>query len=334
MLLHPKTIKTQVILAALLWLIVINPGSITIVDTAIRLQMAHAWWTGEEEVLPGSQLAVEVRGEKFVPYDLGQSILMLPVDYVGTQLGQWLPTEKLRQNFREAIISFFVFLPLNLVLVVCVFQFLKLFDFEEKQAGAASLVWLLGTTVLYYAAVHQQNNQVLLFVLIGYQMALVSVLRQQRKWAVLSGISLGMAYLVRLTSIIHGCSVLLFLLGCVAYQSRSMLQVFKFLRCWLAGFISIFLLERGLTYIRYGSFLATSVSLHIQVFSYQEVPATTISVVQGEPNQFRFWEMLSPVNLTAISGPLFSAEKSIFIYDPLLLPALVIAFLFWKRLNF
>ena len=107
-------IESKVIIVALLWLILINPGSITNIDTARRMQMAHAWWTETEERIPGDRLIINVNSQNYIPYDLGQSMLMLPGDWLGTKLARSIKLAPDRsQQFTEAIVSFLIFLPIS-----------------------------------------------------------------------------------------------------------------------------------------------------------------------------------------------------------------------------
>jgi hypothetical protein len=194
-----------------LWLFVINIGTYGINDTTARLQMAHAWWTGTEEATlpadykPTSRLellgVIGEGGKVYLPYDIGQSILMLPGDWVGTQLWQMFP--QFGEKFwRRLTVNFLIFMPLNVAVVVSCFKFLKLFDFEERIAGLASIVWLLSTTVLHYAQEPQQNNQILLFVTLGYATALASALRKNTLFVVLSGLASSAALLIRSSSVL------------------------------------------------------------------------------------------------------------------------------------
>jgi hypothetical protein len=323
------------LLVALLWLIVVNPASITNIDTTRRMQMAHAWWTGEEEGISGDKLIINVNGKNYVPYDLGQSMLMLPGDWLGTKLGQNLPTELERQHFTEAIVSFFIFLPINLLAVLACFQLLQLFGYSEKLAGLSSLVLLLGTSVLFYANFHQQNNQILLFILIAYQTALAYIIKSKKHLAIVSGIVVGIAFLIRITSILHGISVLVFLVGCVSYKHKfkSRSQSFESVMLWMTGFIPFVLLERILTYIRYGSWTATSTSLHLQIYAKADTLINPDAIVQGENNGFSFLSLLTKIQPEGLLAPLFSLEKSIFLYDPLVLPCSLLALLCWRFLS-
>lgn len=77
----------KVLLISLIWVIILSPLRIQ-GDTSTRLQMAHAWLTGTDEIsIPAGdkldpkkgRIGVLGRdGKRYIPYDVGQSLLMLP----------------------------------------------------------------------------------------------------------------------------------------------------------------------------------------------------------------------------------------------------------------
>ncbi|MEQ9373134.1 MAG: hypothetical protein RIG63_29550 [Coleofasciculus chthonoplastes F3-SA18-01] len=323
----------KVALIALLWITVIQSGRIDTIDTILRLQMAHAWWTGTEEVAPDVQPSswqdpsagvIGVGGKRYITYDVGQSLLMLPGDWLGTKLHQSFPKLGL-EDMRYLVVNFLIFLPLNVAAVVSCFWLLRLFNFEEQIAGLTSIVWLISTTVLHYAQVPFQNNQVLLFVTIGYAAALACIRHGRPRFALISGLALGAALLIRMTSVIHILTVFLFLVGCITYQSRDKLKVLKIVRQWIVGFIPLAFLGRFFDYIRYGSLWTTGASLAQQQFNTDPVYAS----LPERPANFPF---TNPPHV-GILGVLFSPAKSIFLYDPLLLPCLVLGIVLWKKLS-
>ncbi|MBE9125816.1 MULTISPECIES: hypothetical protein [unclassified Coleofasciculus] len=326
---------TKITLIALLWITAINSGTLGTLDTDIRLQMAHAWWTGTEEVQISPNYKLKVRGDiqagvigtggkRYIAYEQGQSLLMLPGDWLGTQLHQWFPNIP-SKTLRDLTVNFLIFIPLNVATVVACFWLLRLFDFEERIAGLASLAWLLGTTVLHYAQVHQHNNQVLLFVIIGYAAALAYVRSGRPRFALISGLALGGTMLIRITSLIHVLTVVLFLIGCIAYQNRDKLKVIKTAGLWIVGFIPFSLVGRIFDYHRYGSFLATGKSV-------EKKQLFTDPMWEGLPKLPDNYPLINEPYI-GILGSLFSPEKSIFIYDPLLLPCLALGILLWKKLS-
>lgn len=322
----------KVALIALLWITAINKGSLN-GDTLIRLKMAHAWWTGTEEVAPNYQPklrgdldagVIGVGGKRYLAYDVGQSMLMLPGDWLGTQLHRWFPKLK-ETDFRALVVNFAIFVPLNVAAVVACFWLLRLFEFNERIAGLTSIALLLSTTVFHYAQVHQHNNQLLLFVTLGYAAALACVLQGRLLFAILSGLALGAAMLLRASSIIHVLTVFLFLVGCIVYQSRDKFKVFQVVGLWIVGFIPLALLARIFDYIRYGSFWTSGQSLSVKQL-------TTDPIWSGFPEFPANYPWIHPPQV-GIFGVLFSPAKSIFIYDPLLLPCLVLGIVFWKKLS-
>ena len=326
------TTARKVTLLALMWLIFVNPGSITNLDTERRLNMSHAWWTRTEESFPGNKVVININERNYIPYDLGQPMLMLPGDWLGEKLGQNFEQEQERQYFREAVVSFLIFVPINLLAVLTCFQFLQLFGYNQRVAGLSSIVWLLGTSVLFYSSFHQQNNQILLFVLISYQAALAYATKDDKYLGILSGISLGIAFLIRVTSILHAVSVVVFLIGCV-FKRRRLKPVFKAFCLWMTGFIPFLFLERLLTYVRYGDWMANSASLHLQIYSQASSLGDPNAIVEGTNKGFSFLGLLTKVQPDALLAPLFSPEKSIFLYDPLTLPCLVALVICWRFLS-
>lgn len=322
----------KITLIALLWLVVVNSGTIS-VDTAARLQMAHALWTGTEEIsLPpdyqpqvrGDAGILGVDGKRYYYFDMGQPLLMVPGDWVGTKLHQIFPVTS--RSFLQCLaVNFLVFIPLNVAAVVACFWLLKLFDFSERIAGLASLTWLLSTTVLHYAQINQQNNQVLLFVTLGYATALAYIKKENFSFILLSGLALGAAVLIRYTSVIYVLTLLLFVVGCLVYQRRKFLKVLPIIIWWILGFMPLFLVGKMFNYIRFGSFWTTAANLSMK-------QAQTDPIYSGLPQFPPHYPWINPPHV-GILGVLLSPAKSLFIYDPLLLPCLVLGIFLWKRLS-
>ncbi|EKU96470.1 hypothetical protein Lepto7375DRAFT_0472 [Leptolyngbya sp. PCC 7375] len=328
-------ISTRIALVALLWLITINSGELGSLDVNLRLQMAHAWWTGTEEVQLTPDMTPKVRGDirfgvigadgdRYIAYETGQSFLMLPADWVGSQLHQiW--SEVPAETLRRWSVNLLTFIPINVAVVLAAFWLLKLFHFEERVAGLASLTLLLGTTALHYAQVHQHNNQLLLLTTLGYATAMAYIQTRRALWPFLGGIALGMAVFIRVTSMIHALTVILFLVGIVAYKSRQVGAVIQTIGLWLMGFVPVFLISRYIDSLRYGSFLASGKSV-------EKLQLATDSMWTGLPQLPADYPLINAPQV-GILGPLISPAKSIFLYDPLLLPCLILAGVCWFKLS-
>src|SRR5437660_7838838 len=66
---------------------VVQSGDVDSVDTVRRLQTTHSFWTSSPPVIPGDYPDFGLRGRNgkiYAWYGMGQSLLMLPADIVGT----------------------------------------------------------------------------------------------------------------------------------------------------------------------------------------------------------------------------------------------------------
>ncbi len=76
-------------LTACLLAFVVQSGELGSSDTMHRLQTAHSFWTSEPPVFPNEypEFGLYGRGGKLYDwYGMGQSLLMLPADTVGTYI--------------------------------------------------------------------------------------------------------------------------------------------------------------------------------------------------------------------------------------------------------
>src|SRR5215472_12353149 len=70
---------------------VVQSGELGTSDTMHRLQTTHSWWTHQPEVFPDEfpEFGVHGSGGRLHSwYGMGQSLLMLPADLVGSALEQ------------------------------------------------------------------------------------------------------------------------------------------------------------------------------------------------------------------------------------------------------
>jgi Dolichyl-phosphate-mannose-protein mannosyltransferase len=323
----------RVALVSLLFITLINPANLP-PDTDKRLEMAHALWTGTEEISlppnyrPSSRLenvgVLGVDGKRYVAYDMGQPLLMLPADWVGTQLSKVFPRVK-PYLLREFAVSLFVVIPLNILLVLSCYWLLRLFDFQENIAGFASLICLLGTTILHYAQTFQQNNPVLLCTILGYACTLAYIKTNKVSFVFLSGLAVGAAILIRSTSIIHAITVFGFLISCLIYKKFKLNRLLKTVIFWGIGLFPFFFISKLFSYLRFGDFWASAASLSIKQIRNGDIFA-------GLPELPSNYPFIHPPYI-GILGVLFSPAKSIFIYDPLLLPCLVLGIILFKKLT-
>lgn len=314
----------KISLITFLWMAVINTGLVS-GDTLARLSITHAIWTGEPEIQldtnykPYSRLdntigSLSRDGKRYYAYEVGQPLLMLPGDWLGTTIHQLIPRipEELSRRF---VVNWLIFLPINIAVVISAYYLLIKLEFSEKIATISSITWLLTTTVLNYAQNNQQNNQVLLFVILAY-IAIFNYLKNNKIINIyLSGVALGCAFLVRTTSIIHIATTLLFLFGILLYKRKSWLTILESLAISIVVAIPIMLINQYFNFQRFGQFWALR-AIDIDTIN-------TDPFLEGLPKLPDNYPMINHPSV-GILGVLFSPAKSIFIYDPLLLPCLML----------
>ena len=333
-----KTIY-RVLCISLLWVVLLSSFRIT-GDTSERLQMAHAWLTGVEEItlpadykpksrLGGARIGVLGRdGKRYSPYDVGQSLLMLPGNWLGIQLHKLFP-EQNNTYFRQIIARWVTFIPLNVALIFSCFWLLKIFNFGEKVAALGSISLLLGTTTMQYVQSSQQNNQILLFVVLAYACVIIATRAKFKKknqiFLILSGLAAGAAFLIRQTSIVHLLTIFLFTVSCSFWKQKDILKLIKNACLWSLGVLPMVLISRIFDYVRFGVFWKTAANLGAEQLS-------TDPIYNGLPQLPANYPFHNPP-WVGIWGVLLSPAKSIFIYDPLLLPCLILGIILWKQLS-
>lgn len=319
---------------AALWIAAVGTGSLGTDDTNHRLTMAHVWITHAPEVpsdLPpplsrkDTQHGIVGRnGKRVIFYDPRQSFLMAPADWLGTHLAR-VGAVTDAKGLRIWTINWLVFQPLNVALVLLCFWTMRLLGFELRLAALASLLWLIATTVLPYSQIDWQNNQVLLFSLLSIALCLRSRSSAHRGWVIASGAAAGAAVLMRASAVFHLITAGLFLLFTLRQERTSWREAVTRLVCWAGGAAPFILIGRIFDYLRYGKWLATGQSTWLANIN-------TDPLYHGLPLMPPGYPFINPAS-EGILGVLFSPAKSLFIYDPLLLPCLLVAIWAWRRLT-
>src|SRR5271156_4678136 len=160
-------------IAAALIAFVVQSGELGSADTMHRLQSAHAFWTAEPPVFPQEfpEFGVHGRGGNLQSwYGIGQSLLMLPADVVGTYVDQLPAFGDYNGNdpsVRNIIVSYCTNILVTVLTALVCFRFLRQLNFGIKQAVAGVLALLLSTTHLHYTQNMMENNYIFLLTLTG-----------------------------------------------------------------------------------------------------------------------------------------------------------------------
>jgi hypothetical protein len=315
-------------LAAFLTALLVQSGDLGSIDTVRRLQTTHSFWTSAPAVLPGEYPEFGVMGRNgtiYAWYGMGQSLLMLPSDLVGTYLERmpWFAGFADHDpGIRAILVSYSVNIPVCILTVLVCFRFLRLLEFTANQAVAGALALLFGTTFLLYTQNMLENNFILMLTLMGlcFQYEWLSTGSTRSLW--IGSLALGANLLTRLTTAMDIAAAALFVvlvLWLRGFRGRDFLARLRDYARVAGPSYGVFLLvDRIYQYYRFGSFFNTYVSI-----AAEQQRQLDPSLPPNFPWTTPLWE--------GFLGPLITPEKSIFLFDPLILLTLLLSFLVWKR---
>lgn len=319
-----------VALAAALIAFAVQSGELGSADTQHRLQSTHSFWTSEPPVFPNEYPEFGIHGKDGSLqswYGIGQSLLMLPSDIVGTWIERSPLFAEYRGNdpsVRNIFVTYTVNVGVNLLTALVCMRFLRLLGFSVRQRTAGTFALLVLTTHLHYTQNMMENNYVCLLTLTGFSCYCEWANTGRQRALVLGSCAFGLNLLTRLTTGLDLMAGILFLLLIfymrgergAAFLSRSR----TFLRTALPLFAVFGLVDRFYQYHRFGSFFNTYVSIVAR-----EARAHNPHLPASYP-----WT--TPFHLGFLYA-LFTAQKSIFVFDPLLVLAILVAIVGWRHFS-
>jgi hypothetical protein len=316
-------------LAAGLLAFVVQSGELGTADTMHRLQTAHWLWTSQPQVFPNEYPEFGLHGRDgriFSWYGIGQSLLMLPADLVGTWIAHWEIFTGYEDDpaIRSIFVSGTTNILINVLTALIVFRFLKQLKFSEKESLAGVLTLLFCTTHLHYTQNMQENNYIMLLTLIGlsYQYEWLRSHSIRALW--IGSAALGLNLLTRVTTALDVVAAGFFLLAVLWLEHIRGSELWKRVMgyCKVAAPVYIFfgIIERCYNFYRFGSWTQT----YIPIFA-REQKLQDPTLPPNFPWSTPFHE--------GVLGALFKPEKSIFLFDPLLILALLLLIMLWKRLS-
>src|SRR5580704_17994518 len=316
-------------LAAGLLAFVVQSGELGTADTMHRLQTTHWLWTSEPQVFPNEypEFGLHGRGGQIYSwYGIGQSLLMLPADLVGTWIARWHFFLGYGDDpaVRSIVVSYSTSILVNVLTVLVGFRLLRQLRFTVKESILGLLALLFCTTHLHYTQNMMENNYIMLLTLTGFSFQ-YEWLRTGSKWALFVGsAALGLNLLTRLTTALDLVAGGVFLLLVFWFERVRGLELWRrFLAyCKIAApvYAFFFALDRLYQFYRFGSFTNTYVSLFAKEQRLQD-PTLPANFPWSTP----FVE--------GFVGPLLKPEKSIFLFDPLLVLLLILLVVVWRRLS-
>jgi hypothetical protein len=307
---------------------VVQSGELGTADTTHRLQTTHWLWTPEPQVFPNEypEFGLHGRGGRLYSwYGIGQSLLMLPADLVGTWIAHW----KIFSGYgddpavRSIVVSYSIGMLVSVLTALAAFRLLRQLRFRVRESVPGVLALMFCTTHLHYTQNMMENNYIMLLTLAGFSFQ-YEWLRTGSKRALLAGsAAFGLNLLTRLTTgldLMAGGVFLLLVLWFEGVRGRELWQRFASYSKVAAPVYAFFLLvDRLYQYYRFGSFTNTYLSLFAR-----EQRLLDPTLPANYPWTTPLYE--------GFLGPLFTPEKSIFLFDPLLVLAIVLLLVLWKRL--
>jgi hypothetical protein len=307
---------------------VVQSGELGTADTMHRLQTTHWLWTSQPQVFPNEypEFGLHGRGGQLYSwYGIGQSLLMLPADLVGTWVARWPVFAEYSDDpsVRSIVVSYSTNMLVNILTALIVLRLLRQLHFSMKEAVLGVLALLLCTTHLHYTQNMMENNYIMLLTLAGFSFQYEWLRTENRRALFWGSCALGLNLLTRLTAGLDLVAGGLFLLLVLWFERVGVHDLWRRLLayCKIAAPVYAFflLIDRCYQFYRFGSFTSTYVPLFAKEQRLQD-PTLPPNFPWSTPFHEGFL------------GALFKPEKSILLFDPLLVVALVLLVWLWKRL--
>src|ERR1700723_1439253 len=343
--LAPSRPLSLLLTVTVLFTFLIQSGELGTSDTPHRLQVAHSFWTPQPQVFPNEypEFGLHGRGGRlYAWYGIGQSLLLFPLDLVGSaasHLPIWRSYVRTEQDpaIRSIVVSISINILVNVLTALVAFRLLGLFGFSTQESVAGVLGLLLATTHLHYSQNMTENNYILLLTLTGLALQYRWLLTGSRRALLWGSAALGLNLLTRLTTSLDIVGIGCFLLLVGLFVRRDVQTtsdkaervpdrraVWTYLRLALPIYAVFLVIDRIYQYIRFGSWTNT----YVDVFAREQRQMDPTL-----PANFPFngpW--VHGGTHSGLIGPFLAPEKSIFLFDPMLLLMLLLAVLLWKRL--
>jgi hypothetical protein len=322
--------KFLLVITAALLAFVVQSGEMGSADTMHRLQTAHSFWTQQPAVFPSEypEFGVHGRGGKLYDwYGIGQPLLMLPADVVGTFIEKLPIFADYNGNdptIRNIFVSYTTNILINVLTALVCFRLLQLLGFTIRHSVAGVLALLFCTTHLHYTQNMMENNYILLLTLTGFAFQYEWLRSGSRRALFIGSAAFGLNLLTRLTTaldLIAGGVFLLLVLWFEKSEKREFwAHLINYLKTGLPIYIFFLLIDRVYQFCRFGTWTDTYV--HYFTLEHRLQDPTL-------PAKYP-WE--TPFHVGFL-GPLISPEKSIFLFDPLIVLTILVSIFAWKRFS-
>ena len=335
---HPETSRLRQWLRDPLFLLCLTAGLLAFVvqsgelgtsDTTHRLQTTHWLWTSEPQVFPNEypEFGLHGRGGRLYSwYGIGQSLLMLPADLLGT----WIAHRAIFSGYgddpavRSIVVTYSTSILVNILTALMAFRLLRQLRFGMKESVAGVLALMFCTTHLHYTQNMTENNYIMLLTLTGFSFQYEWLRTDRRRALFIGSCALGLNLLTRLTTGLDLIAAGIFLLLVLWFEGLRDRGFWRrsvaYAKIAAPVYLFFFLVDRAYQFYRYGSFTNTYVTIFAREFR------------QNDPTLPANFPWSTPFHVGFIS-PFIQPEKSIFLFDPLLILAIVLLGWLGKRLT-
>jgi hypothetical protein len=319
-------------LAAGLIAFVVQSGELGSADTTHRLQTAHAWWTSQPEVFPNEfpEFGVHGRGGKLQSwYSMGQSLILLPPDIVATYIAR-LPIfaayDDTDPSVRDIIVSYTINTLVTVLTALVCFRFLRQLKFGITQSVAGVLALLVATTHLHYTQNMMENNYIFLLTMTGFSYQYEWLRTGNRRALLIGSGAFGLNLLTRLPTGLDLLSGALFLLLILWFEGTRGRALWERCKTYIATALPVYLFFGVLDRL-----------YQIYRFGFGSVFVTYVTVIAREtkmrnPSLPPNYPFETPWHV-GFFGALFTPEKSIFLFDPLIVLMILLCIVAWKRFS-
>jgi hypothetical protein len=265
-------------------------------------------------------------GQIFSWYGIGQSLLMLPADLVATGIAHWHILAEYEDDpaVRSILVSYSTNILVSVLTALIAFRFLRQLRFEVNEAVVGVVALLFCTTHLHYTQNMQENNYIMLLTLAGFSFQYDWLRTGSGRALFLGSAALGLNLLTRVTTGLDLMAAGIFLLAVLWFEQVRGRALWPRLLAYCKIAIPIYaffgIIERLYNFYRFGSLTQT----YIPIFARE--------MRQQDPTLPANFPWSTPFH-EGVLGALFKPEKSIFLFDPLLILAIALLAVLWKRLT-
>jgi len=308
---------------------VVQSGELGTSDTMHRLQTTHWLWTSEPQVLPNEypDFGLHGRGGRLYSwYGIGQSLLMLPADLLGTWMERWPVFADYSDDpeVRSIVVSYITNILVSVLTALVAFRLLRQLRFGTKESVAGVLALMFCTTHLHYTQNMMENNYIMLLTLTGFSFQYEWLRADSRRALFIGSCALGLNLLTRLTTgldLIAGGIFVLLALWFEGVRGRGLRRrLVAYCKVAAPVYIFFFAIDRAYQFYRFGSFTNTYVVIFAREYRERD-PSLPVNFPWSTPFH------------VGVLGALFQPEKSVFLFDPLLVLAIFLLAWLWKRLT-